>query len=591
MISLCLFFRSTVNGSRSTFFHVSPLSRMTYYLDFLIKNNIASYEEIQGYLKKEGRNDPESLIKYIVQQTKISEEEILKLCASELGYPFLQYIPDDSIQPDLVDFIPIHFFKKNALLPFIDTNGQLKVATSDPFQIDSLDQLLHLLSRDSFDIVLSPGSEIISAINRTFDQVKDKEENIIQDISNGDEGAAFVSDFAEGVSDDLLDETSDAPIIKLVNYILSQAIKYQASDIHIEPYQHLIKIRYRMDGVLYDIHTLPKKIHASVVSRVKVLSQLNIAEKRIPQDGRIQVRIGNRSIDLRVSTLPTAFGERIVLRLLEKDQKVLNLIELGLNEHNLYDLQNIIHISHGIILVTGPTGSGKTTTLYAALNEINTPDKNILTIEDPIEYQLDGIGQMQVNSKIGLTFAGGLRSMVRQDPDVILVGEIRDLETAEIAIQASLTGHLVFSTLHTNDAAGAITRLIDMGIEPFLVSSSVRAIIAQRLVRTLCPYCRETFEPDPEQYKELGIEHARGSIHRANGCESCMNTGYKGRTGIFEFLNVSEDLQSLILRTSESNKIRQAAVEAGMKTLRQVGMEKVLHGRTSLDEVIRVTQA
>jgi general secretion pathway protein E len=352
-------------------------------------------------------------------------------------------------------------------------------------------------------------------------------------------------------------------------------------------------VRFRLDGVLYNIFELPKKVHPALISRLKILSGLNIAEKRSPQDGRIQIRIGDRNVDLRVSTLPTAFGERMVLRILEKDQKLLDLKEIGLGRKHLQSLQRFIHQSNGIVLVTGPTGSGKTTTLYSALREINTPDKNILTIEDPVEYQLDGVGQMQVNSKIGLTFANGLRSMVRQDPDVILIGEIRDLETAEIAIQASLTGHLVFSTLHTNDAAGAITRLIDMGIEPFLASSSLRAILAQRLVRTLCSQCKEAYSPSQSELQELGINRVsrKLSLHRAVGCDRCMNTGFRGRTGIFEVLTVTETIQSLMLKSSESNQLRQAAIREGMRTLRKDGVAKIIQGVTTIDEVLRVTQA
>jgi general secretion pathway protein E len=321
------------------------------------------------------------------------------------------------------------------------------------------------------------------------------------------------------------------------------------------------------------------------------MARLNIAEKRLPQDGRTEVKIGERQVDVRVSCIPTAFGERVVLRLLEKTGKLLSLAEIGFSQEALDEMKRLIQIPYGIILVTGPTGSGKTTTLYAALNYINSPDKNILTIEDPIEYRLDGIGQMQVNPKINLSFAGGLRSMVRQDPDIILVGEIRDLETAEIAIQAALTGHLVFSTLHTNDAASAITRLIDMGIEPFLVSSSVQAIIAQRLVRLLCPGCKESYEPDEGQLAEIGLRKDAGlSIFRTVGCPHCLETGYRGRFGIFEFLGMTQAIKTLVLKTSDANQIRQVAVEQGMATLRDDGIRKVLEGRTTVSEVLRVTQ-
>ena len=526
----------------------------------------------------------------ILDHDLMTEESLLQFWSNELNLKHRKSIPDEHIQSDLVTRVPIHFLKSANLVPLSHDQDTLHVAVFDPTVTKALDHLLHLYQCDRLKIELAPRSEIISAINKAFGQVSPENDAFIQDLQESDE--AFFSELEEKISEDLLDETSEAPIIKLVNHILSQAVHFKASDIHIEPYQNELKIRFRMDGVLYNIHSLPKKIHAALVSRVKILAQLNIAEKRAPQDGRIQIRIGNREVDLRVSSLPTAFGERMVLRLLEKDIRILNINEIGLSSDHQKQLKRLIKTSHGIVLVTGPTGSGKTTTLYSALCEINTPEKNILTIEDPIEYQLDGIGQMQVNARIGLTFASGLRSMVRQDPDVILVGEIRDLETAEIAIQAALTGHLVFSTLHTNDAAGAITRLIDMGIEPFLVSSSVQAILAQRLIRTLCPHCRQEYTPENAELWEIGLEQTDPplKLFKANGCTKCMNTGYKGRSGIFEFLNVTENIQSLMLKTSESHQLRQQAIQEGMRTLRQDGVRMVLSGTTTIDEVLRVTQ-
>ena len=580
----------------------------------LINQGLISKEEIQEVLSENSNNSESSLTSLLVEHEKIKEQDLLQFWASELDCPIQNRIQDEEIVPELVQDISIQFLKKNLLFPLKAENETLTVALFDPLQLESIDQLRVLTQKKGIKTVLCPSSEILSAINRAYGEVTEGAENIIQDLDQEED--SFISELEEGVSEDLLDETSDAPIIKLVNHILSQAVRYEASDIHIEPYQNNLTIRYRLDGVLYNIFSFPKKLHAAVISRLKILANLNIAEKRIPQDGRIQVKIGNRNVDLRVSSLPTAFGERMVLRLLEKDQRVLNLQEIGLNDNYLKKLKRLITISHGIILVTGPTGSGKTTTLYSALNEINTPDKNILTVEDPIEYQMEGIGQMQVNSKIGLTFANGLRSMVRQDPDVILVGEIRDLETAEIAIQAALTGHLVFSTLHTNDAAGAITRLINMGIEPFLVSSSIQGIMAQRLVRTLCPKCKQSYSADPmliqefgldptevleQLYKDSGNRDQNGNIpanaqyetftlYNPQGCDYCMQTGYKGRTGIFEFLTVTEGIQSMILKTSESNQIRNSSIQEGMITLRQDGVDKILKGITTVDEVLRVTQ-
>jgi general secretion pathway protein E len=370
-------------------------------------------------------------------------------------------------------------------------------------------------------------------------------------------------------------------------------VKERASDIHIEPFQKELKVRYRIDGILYNRLSPPKRYQPAIVSRLKVMAKLDIAEKRLPQDGRIPIKVADKDIDIRVSIIPTSFGERVVLRLLDKSSVHLGLEEIGLFPEHLKTLEELIRRPNGILFVTGPTGSGKTTTLYAALSRINSPDKNIVTIEDPVEYQLFGIAQIQVNPKIGLTFAHGLRSILRHDPDVILVGEVRDVETAEIAIQAAMTGHLVFSTLHTNDAASAITRLIDMGIEPFRIASVVRAIVAQRLVRVLCPECKQTYEPEPEALRDAGINPARirgKAVYRGKGCPACAGTGYRGRTGIYETLSVSEPIRQLIMRKADSTTIAQKALEEGMKALRDDGAEKVLAGITTLEELIRVTQ-
>jgi general secretion pathway protein E len=390
---------------------------------------------------------------------------------------------------------------------------------------------------------------------------------------------------------DLLDDTSDSPVIRLVNLMFSQAIRDNASDIHIEPYQNTLKIRERLDGILHDMLSPPKQVQAALVSRIKIMARLNIAEKRLPQDGRIELKVADREIDVRVSTLPTAFGERVVLRLLKKSSVLLSLADLGLPEARLAPFAAAIKAPTGIILVTGPTGSGKTTTLYAALCAINTTDINIITIEDPIEYRIDGIGQVQVNPKIDLTFASGLRSIVRQDPDVILVGEIRDSETAEIAMQSALTGHLVFSTLHTNDAAGAITRLRDMGIEPFLLASSLNVVLAQRLVRVICPHCKEPYVPSAEMWSRIGLHPERYLGQRAfrgKGCDHCLHTGYRGRRGIFELLPMSPAMKSLVLTTADANEIRQQAMAEGMVSLAEDGADKVAQGQTTIEEVYRV---
>lgn len=555
---------------------------------------------------------PHELINFLSKEKRITEREILGCLARYFDLEIKTTIQDKELQPSLLKDLSIQFLKKTLLLPLQATKrartGQgnsastrkendstvaeqtISLACCDPFNLAAQDLIKKTLSHPLTRLVLTPKNELLRAIGQAYGQMDSGSEAIVKDIQ--DENGFSVTELAHSDSQDLLEDTSDTPVIKLVNHILAQGVRHKASDIHIEPYQSSLKIRLRVDGVLYNFLDIPAHIHPALVSRIKILARLNIAEKRKPQDGRIQIRVGERSVDLRVSTMPTGFGERVVLRLLEKDIRILDLSELGLGTDHLNILKKLINISHGIILVTGPTGSGKTTTLYSALNEINTEDKNILTIEDPIEYQLDGIGQTQVNPKIGLTFATGLRSMVRQDPDVILVGEIRDLETAEIAIQAALTGHLVFSTLHTNDASSAITRLIDMGIEPFLVSSAVKAILAQRLIRVLCPGCKK---PIPREHLDLsglapGEVPDHYTLYQPAGCDHCLQTGYKGRTGIFEFLTMGEEVQSLILKTSEANIIKKKAISLGMHTLRQDGLAKAFSGITSLDEILRVTQ-
>ena len=525
----------------------------------------------------------------LIQQKAISESDLLKALSIQFDMPFFPDIPTENLNTDFAEKVPIQFLKKYKIVP-VFTSNEASVAVNDPLEFQPLDDLRQVLGWDGIQTVLAPYSAIISAINFAYDMSQDSAEQVIQDMHGGDSDL-ILSEIEE--IGDLLDDTSDAPIIKLVNLVLSQAVKSRASDIHIEPYQDKLKVRYRVDGILYDMLTPPKHIQSTLVSRIKVMAKLNIAEKRLPQDGRIEIRIADKNVDIRVSTLPTGFGERVVLRLLDKSSVLLKLSDLGLPEDRLRLVNKLIRIPHGIMLVTGPTGSGKTTTLYAALTMINKPDINIITIEDPVEYQIEGIGQIQVNPKVGLSFANGLRSIVRQDPDVILVGEIRDLETAEIAIQSALTGHLVFSTLHTNDSASAVTRLIDMGIEPFLVSSSVVAILAQRLVRVICNNCKEPYTPDEESLENIGITYemlADKKIYRGTGCSLCLNTGYKGRAGLFELMILDDTIKNLMLKTPDANAIKRKAIGQGMITLRQDGTQKVLDGITTIEEVFRVTQ-
>ena len=525
----------------------------------------------------------------LVGQKAISDSDLLKALSIQFSLPFSPTLPIEGLKTDFAAKVPIQFLKKYKMVPVVVPNGGF-IATNDPLLFQPLDDLRLLLGLDGVKVVLAPYSAILSTINFAYDMSSDSAEQVIQDMHEEDTDL-IISEIEE--TGDLLEDTSDAPIIKLVNLMLSQAVKDRASDIHIEPSQNRIKIRYRVDGILYDRLSPPKHIQSTLISRIKIMAKMNIAEKRLPQDGRIEIRIADKNIDIRVSTIPTAFGERVVLRLLDKTHVLLSVSDLGMTEHRLKAFDGLIRTPHGIILVTGPTGSGKTTTLYAALSTINRTDINIITIEDPIEYQIEGIGQIQVNPKIDLTFAKGLRSIVRQDPDVILVGEIRDLETAEIAIQSALTGHLVFSTLHTNDASSAVTRLIDMGIESFLVTSSVIAILAQRLVRTICRNCTEEYEPDRESLKSIGINPdvvVDRKFYRGRGCPVCLNTGYRGRTGVFELMMLDDRIKNLILKTSDANAIKHRAIEQGMTTLRQDGAQKVLNGITTIEEVFRVTQ-
>jgi general secretion pathway protein E len=525
----------------------------------------------------------------LIQNGTIRESDLLKAFGIQFGLPLWSTISTEDMDTSFTQEIPIQFLKKHRMVP-VAIPGGVYIAVNDPMLFQPLDDLRLILGWNGGETVLASRSAILSAINFAYDMSRDSAEQVIQDMREEDRDLIISAVEETG---DLLDDTSDAPIIKLVNLMLSQAVKGRASDIHIEPYQNRIKIRYRVDGILYDMISPPKHIQSTLISRIKIMAKLNIAEKRLPQDGRIEIRIGDKNVDIRVSTIPTAFGERVVLRLLDKSNVLLRLSDLGMSEEGLKVFNELIKFAHGIILVTGPTGSGKTTTLYAALSIINNSDINIITIEDPIEYRIEGIGQIQVNPKIDLTFANGLRSIVRQDPDVILVGEIRDLETAEIAIQAALTGHLVFSTLHTNDSASAVTRLIDMGIEPFLVTSSVISILAQRLVRTVCNECKAAYTPDEESLQNIGITSemfAGKKIYEGKGCQGCLNTGYRGRSGIFEVMILDDPIKNLILKTSDSNAIKRKAVEQGMTTLRQDGALKVVNGITTVAEVHRVTQ-
>ncbi len=528
----------------------------------------------------------------ILEQLKfITEEDRLRVLSEQLGVPHETNLEKREMDITLIENIPIGYAKQYEVLPIEKKDSTVIVATSDPLNFYPLDDLSRIFGL-KVKPVLASGESILTAINRLYDKASRTAEGVMGDLEEGEGDLSLLAQELEE-PEDLLDSSDEAPIIRLVNSLLLQAVKERASDIHIEPFEKDLVVRFRIDGVLYEVIRPPKRFQSSISSRVKIMGGLNIAEKRLPQDGRIRIKLAGRDIDIRLSTLPTSFGERIVMRLLDRDTVMLNLEDIGFSKDKLDVFNELIHHTHGIVLVTGPTGSGKTTTLYASLQKINSPNINIITIEDPVEYQMQGIGQIQVNPKINLTFANGLRSIVRQDPDVILVGEIRDGETAEIAIQASLTGHLVFSTLHTNDSAGAITRLIEMEVEPFLISSSLMAVMAQRLVRTLCPHCRQPDEPDPQILKLMGFtrkDDEKLTFYKPGGCPQCLNTGYTGRTAIFELLLVDDEIREMINRRADSNEIKRKAVQKGMLTLRDDAAMKVRQGVTSIGEVIRVTQ-
>ncbi len=523
----------------------------------------------------------------LLSMKAIKPETLGRALAAQQEVPYLESLSGRFANEELLDLVPISFAKEYRIFPMERKDGYLRVAVADPLDSRPLNDLA-ALTREFIEVVVADPDEILRAINRSYEERAGAAEEMIEDIETGGEPLASGLEPA-----DLIDAADEAPIIRFVNSLITQAYKQRASDIHIEPFETELIARYRIDGLLYEVLRPPAKAQASITSRIKIMANLNIAEKRLPQDGRFRVRIAGKDVDVRVSTLPTAFGERVVMRLLDKTSNVLSLEDIGMGPGMLGPVQQMIQKSHGIFLVTGPTGSGKTTTLYAALTRLNSRDKNIITVEDPIEYQLPGVGQIQVNPKINLTFAAGLRSILRQDPDIIMVGEIRDGETAEIAVQSALTGHMVFSTLHTNDAAGALTRLVEMGVEPFLAASSIVGILAQRLVRRICPNCREAYQPGAEMLREMGLASAvpaNANFYRGVGCAQCLDIGYRGRSGIYELLPVDEQVRDLLLQNKDSASIKAAAIKKGMKTLRDAGLAMALAGETSIEEVLRVTQ-
>lgn len=524
----------------------------------------------------------------LVQLRFLRTDDILKALSIQVGIPYVSDIVPDDIPTDLVTQVPINFAKKNEIIPLRREEGHVIVAMSDPVNHTALDDLRLIFDYPIRPLIASSG-QIVEAINNCYNRSAGSEQAVMSDLD--EENLDMTADLDE--VQDLLESDDEAPIIRLVNQLLFRAVKQNASDIHLEPFEKELVVRFRIDGILYDIMHPPKKAQNGILSRVKIMANLNIAEKRLPQDGRIRIKMAGKDIDIRVSTLPTSFGESVVMRLLDRSKVLRSLDEIGLKGQSLKSIRELTAKSHGIVLVTGPTGSGKTTTLYAALTEINEPDIKIITIEDPVEYQLAGINQTQVNAKIDMTFAKGLRAILRQDPDVVMIGEIRDRETAEIAIQASLTGHLVLSTLHTNDSASSATRLIDMGVEPFLVASSLVGIVAQRLIRTVCKNCGQSYEPSDFELEQLGITREQiqdKRIYRAVGCSSCSETGYSGRDGIHEILMVDDDIRGLITRNVDAMTIKKAAMKKGLESLREIGINRVLSGKTTIEEILTITQ-
>ncbi|MBI1922257.1 MAG: type II secretion system ATPase GspE [Geobacter sp.] len=511
--------------------------------------------------------------------TEIHEIESV---AARLGLPFRGEIDDAHADPSLLARLPLSFARESLLLPLREKDGVIVVASGNPANLLAIDELRGVFGKP-LEIIASPPEVVLAAINRLYTRGSGSAEEVVAELE-GEDLSTIASELSE--PKDLLELTDEAPVIRLLNSILFEAVKERASDIHIEPYERELEVRFRIDGILCKMLAPPKVVQDALVSRVKIMAGLNIAEKRLPQDGRIRVIVAGRDVDIRVSIIPTTHGERVVLRLLDKERGGITMAELGLPSAAAGAMERLLTRTSGIILVTGPTGSGKSTTLYAALNRLNSPEKNIITIEDPVEYQLKGVGQIHVNPKIDLTFANGLRSILRQDPDIIMVGEIRDSETAEIAMQASLTGHLVLSTLHTNDSSSAITRLIDMGIEPFMVASSLSAVLAQRLVRVICPHCREEYVPEKE-YPGVTLP---ARLFRGRGCDACFGHGTRGRTGIYELLPMDQEICSMIVRRVPAGAIKEYALSKGMKTMREDGLEKAAQGITTIEEVLRVTQ-
>ncbi|MHC4449161.1 MAG: type II secretion system ATPase GspE [Planctomycetota bacterium] len=559
--------------------------------EFIHENNLLDHERLEEVFRLEEETG-QSFEKIILHKGYMSENDVLRALAHALDLEYKQALADESVPEEFVHQVPVGFARNYALCGIGQANGTVRVVTAFPLDTHPMDDLASMIGSE-VEPVLAPRAEITSLINRAYKQKSGMVEETMDGLREDDilAEAALIDE-----SEDLLATANKAPIIRLVNMVLFQALKMRASDVHFQPFPDRLQVRYRIDGVLYDMEAPPKKVQDAILSRIKVMANMDIAERRLPQDGRASVKLGDSDVDIRISSVPTSSGERIVLRLLDKSARLYSLEEIGFEKDNLEIVERYITYNHGILLVTGPTGSGKSTTLYAALQKVNSTQLNVITLEDPIEYQLEGISQIQINEKKGLTFALGLRHLLRQDPDIMMVGEVRDVETARIAIQAALTGHLVYSTLHTNDAASTVTRLVDIGLEPYLVASSLICVIAQRLVRRLCPECRYeevATEEDLFDIKSIGLtidQFPGGKICKGRGCPSCYNTGYTDRTGIYEVLPIDEVIKDQVMERVNSTVIKRKSIERGCRTLRMDGARKVLNGITTPAEVLRVTQ-
>jgi len=554
----------------------------------LLERGLITEKQLEQALEEQKKSG-KLLGRVLVEMGFVTDEDILSVLGAQTGMEEID-LSEVEVSPQLLEKVPGPLAKAYKIVPVRMEGDTLVVAMGDPLNVQALDDLRFLLDCEVKGLISNE-----QAVNEAIDRLYGAEMETVEDLLKTLEAeAAPLEETPEEVEDvETLEQLAhEVPVVKLLNLVLIQAIKDKASDIHFEPFEDQFRIRYRVDGVLYEMVPPPKHFALAVTTRIKVMADMDIAERRLPQDGRISLHMGGREIDLRVSTVPTVFGESVVMRVLDKSVLMLPLEKLGLCEEDLEIVRKLIHKPNGIILVTGPTGCGKTTTLYAALREINSPEVKIITVEDPVEYDIEGIIQVQVKPQIGLTFATTLRHILRQDPDIILVGEIRDLETAEMAIQASLTGHLVFSTLHTNDSPSAVTRLVDMEVEPFLISSTLEAVISQRLVRVICNYCKEEYEPSPEELELLEMSREEAKKHkfyRGRGCPACNNIGYAGRTGIFEILVMNEELRRAVVERASAGEIREIALKYGMRTLRKDGLDKIFRGITTIEEVVRET--